>query len=105
MQIHPDEAKSLGFTIDNTCYPWRAYKGERFASDENRVCYTDLESKLITQIAEKELVEAGRAVVEDDDGQFVFFDMHPYLVIAKYSGPKSLAIRQAHALMLRGRRG
>lgn len=49
--INPGHAKELGFTIDETCYPWVAYKGPRFQPVELRYCFTDLESKLLDQIS------------------------------------------------------
>lgn len=45
--LAPEQAKELGFTIDDTCYPWAAYKGPRFASTEIRDCYTALEAELL----------------------------------------------------------
>ncbi len=46
-KMHVDEAKAQGFTIDNTCYPWYAYKGPRFAPTEWKLCFTDLETDLL----------------------------------------------------------
>lgn len=45
--LTPDEAREAGFVIDDTSYPWVAYKGLRFAPDEIRDCYTDLEAHLM----------------------------------------------------------
>lgn len=47
--IHPDDAKQQGFTVDSHCYPWYAYKGERFQPTEAKQCYTELESQLIRE--------------------------------------------------------
>ena len=47
--LHPDDAKRDGFTIDSHCYPWAAYKGERFRPTEIHSCFTELESLLIRQ--------------------------------------------------------
>ena len=47
MKQHPDILQGQGFIIDDTCYPWFAYKGPRFQATEYHWCYTDLESKLI----------------------------------------------------------
>lgn len=52
---HPSDMRELGFTIDDTCYPWVAYKGPRFAPTESHWCYTDRESYFI--IHGLELVE------------------------------------------------
>lgn len=40
------QAVSLGFTVDSTCYPPVAYKGERFSPDEWHKCHTDNEAEL-----------------------------------------------------------
>lgn len=44
---HAYDSRADGFVIDETCYPWVAYKGHRFAPDEIHQCYTSLESALI----------------------------------------------------------
>lgn len=40
------QAVSQGFTVDTTCYPPVAYKGERFKPDEWHECHTDNEAEL-----------------------------------------------------------
>lgn len=48
MKKHADELKAQGYRIDDTCYPWLAYRGERFGgSDDYYYCYTTLESQLV----------------------------------------------------------
>lgn len=44
---HADEMRKQGYTIDDTRYPWVAYKGPRFNPTESHWCYTELESELI----------------------------------------------------------
>jgi hypothetical protein len=39
----PSVARNMGYTIDNHCYPWVAYKGPRFRPDAIGYCYTDVE--------------------------------------------------------------
>lgn len=46
MKHDPNELKTQGFIIDNTCYPWVAYKGPRFNPTEFFWCYTDEEARL-----------------------------------------------------------
>lgn len=41
------QARAIGFTVDTTCYPWLAYKGERFASKESMAVLTDLEAMAV----------------------------------------------------------
>jgi hypothetical protein len=45
--ISLSEAKKRGFKIDDTCYPWVAYKGNRFLPKEFETVSTNLESQLI----------------------------------------------------------
>ena len=45
--LTPFQAMAEGFTIDDTCYPWFAYKGPRFRPTEYRECYTELEAELL----------------------------------------------------------
>ena len=41
------EAEALGYTVDEHCYPWFAYKGSRFAPDERVFgILTDKEAEL-----------------------------------------------------------
>lgn len=48
---NPDDLRQQGYTIDDTCYPWFAYKGARFAPEgETHQCYTDIESALIKML-------------------------------------------------------
>jgi hypothetical protein len=47
MKITPAEARAQGYTIDQTCYPWVAYKGERFSTHDWRWIYTDDEAELL----------------------------------------------------------
>ncbi len=42
-----EEALAAGFIVDDTCYPWVAYKGPRFAPTEIIDCYTELEARLM----------------------------------------------------------
>lgn len=49
-KMEPSEARERGFTIDTTCYPWLAYKGQRFAPTETAHCYTDDEAALLVAI-------------------------------------------------------
>ena len=48
--------RAQGFTIDECCYPWVAYKGPRFRPDEWHSCLTNKEAALIEALAE--LVES-----------------------------------------------
>jgi hypothetical protein len=41
-----NEARELGFTIDESCYPWLAYKGPRYAPSDRLEVLTDLEAEL-----------------------------------------------------------
>ena len=43
MKRNPNEMEAAGFTIDRHCYPWLAYKGERFRPTESHVCFTNEE--------------------------------------------------------------
>lgn len=47
-RLMPDWARQDGFIIDDTTYPWLAYKGLRFAPTESHDCYTALEAELIS---------------------------------------------------------
>lgn len=44
------EAVAKGYMVDDTVYPWVAYKGPRFAPTEAHRCMTDLESELFTHL-------------------------------------------------------
>jgi hypothetical protein len=46
-KLTPEEARAAGFTIDDTCYPWLAYKGPRFRPDEWRHVFTDTEAEML----------------------------------------------------------
>jgi hypothetical protein len=41
------EAESQGLVVDDTCYPWIAYKGARFNPIELHKCLTDRETGLV----------------------------------------------------------
>lgn len=56
IRLHIDEAQAQGFVVDTHCYPYLAYKGERFRPTETQEVYTELESELIRREA-KSLVE------------------------------------------------
>ena len=45
------DAEAQGFAVDTYCYPWLAYKGPRFAPEETRHVYTDLEAELLAEKA------------------------------------------------------
>jgi hypothetical protein len=47
-----EDAKIRGLIVDDTCYPWFAYKGPRFGPTENHDCLTDLEAKLFEVVNE-----------------------------------------------------
>lgn len=50
MVIDRKQAEVQGFIVDTHCYPWLAYKGDRFAPTEHMDCLTDLEAKLLAQL-------------------------------------------------------
>lgn len=50
MKHHADLLRAQGFDVDTSCYPWFAYKGERFRPTESHECFTALESDLIRQL-------------------------------------------------------
>lgn len=41
-----EKAEKRGFKIDDTVYPWLAYKGPRFRPEESARCLTDREAAL-----------------------------------------------------------
>jgi hypothetical protein len=41
-----NESRALGFIVDDTCYPWLAYKGPRFSPTEKQEVLTDTEAQL-----------------------------------------------------------
>src|SRR6516164_5976579 len=45
----PTTAMNLGLTIDDSCYPWIAYKGPRFNPEIWFYCLTDLEMELLNR--------------------------------------------------------
>lgn len=47
----PSEMRKEGFIIDDSCYPWFAYKGPRFNVTDAHSCMTDLEEYLWKQLA------------------------------------------------------
>ena len=51
--LTPEQAKAQGFIIDDTCYPWVAYKGQRFAPTEIHDCYTELEAELMVHVSKE----------------------------------------------------
>ena len=46
-RINRHKAVERGYVVDDTCYPWVAYKGPRFQPTELIKCLTDLESELL----------------------------------------------------------
>jgi hypothetical protein len=55
-KLTPAQAEQQGFTIDRHCYPWVAYKGERFKPMELHQVYTDTEAVLLEAVqAHREL--------------------------------------------------
>ena len=49
-RLEPAEAKALGFSIDDTVYPWVAYKGPRFRPTAIETVYTILEANLMEEV-------------------------------------------------------
>jgi hypothetical protein len=106
---HADEMEEAGYIIDNTCYPWVAYKGSRFRPDSDlHWCYTELESMLVREL---ELAVAGfflrddrplREGVPEFKGIEEAYSLHtikPFHRHHVFGGPKTYAVRQSHILV------
>lgn len=57
--ITPAQAREQGYTIDDTCYPWVAYKGPRFAPDDFQWCFTELEARMAETLSKLNLTLEG----------------------------------------------
>lgn len=44
-----EEAREQGFAVDDTVYPWLAYKGPRFSPEKSFLVYTDMEATIRNQ--------------------------------------------------------
>lgn len=64
-RIDPDEARELGFTVDDTTYPWIGYKGPRFKPAEVVECWTETEAALRAELAITESLLAERQRILD----------------------------------------
>ena len=61
-KLTPAEARAQGYTVDSTCYPWVAYKGERFSTHQWEGIFTDTEAELIEAQVLPGSALAGQAV-------------------------------------------
>ena len=83
-------AETRGYTVDTHCYPWFAYKGERFQPTRKFEVYTDIEGEF--------LADKGTAAVAVLKKNVSFFvdEMYPVqeeLEKGGNVGPKFLAVR------------
>lgn len=53
-KLLPSEARKCGYRVDDSCYPWVAYKGPRFNPTIWEYCYTDEEEKLRITLTERD---------------------------------------------------
>lgn len=67
-------AETRGYTVDSHCYPWFAYKGERFSPTRKFQVYTDIEAVFL---ADK--CDAAVAALKKNTSFFVD-EMHPVQV-------------------------
>lgn len=58
---YPSILRKQGYTIDDSCYPYFAYKGLRWAPDEFSYAYTDMEEELLKALkkARSKIVREG----------------------------------------------